>query len=70
MNDLWPIEDRAVINTDGDSGWDDQCERRCCRSAALVRSSTNIKVGCLLLFHSPVFFPVPPHSLSPHLQLH
>lgn len=45
-------------------GWVDQHECRCSRSAALLRISTNIKVGCLFLFHSPVFFPVPPHSLS------
>lgn len=72
MNDLWPIGDGAVINTDVESGWDYQCECWCSGSAALVRISTNIKAGCLLLFHSPAFFPVPPHSLSlsPRLQLH
>lgn len=59
-----------MINTDVVSGWDDQCECRCSRRAASVRISRNIKVGCLLLLHSPVFFPVPPHSLSPRLQLH
>lgn len=63
-NDLWPLDDRAVINTDVDRGWDDPCECRCVRSATLVRISTNIKVGCLLLFHSPVSFPMLPHSLS------
>ena len=48
---------------------------RCSPTAPLVRINMNIKVGCLLLFQSPVFFSVPPPlslslSLSLCLQLH
>lgn len=55
---IWAPYANSVRNADVDSGWGDQCECRCSRSAALVRISTNIKVGLLFLF-TLLFSPCP-----------